>query len=219
VNSTALGFLLALLFDLFGFLDAVLRFVALSSQALMIGGVAFILLVVVPFRREVDGEWAGILRRCRLILRWGAGAAMLGASADIVLNVLLLKASADVPITQGLTASFVIAEMVRIGAAGGVFLIASNTAIPPWRQAGLAILAAILLIAAAATSHSFSRMTDRAPMALADAVHQLGASVWIGGIPYFVITLARTHDGVAWRRGSCWRGSCWVMFSSARGKG
>ncbi len=200
MNSTALGFLLALLFDLFGFLDAVLRFVALSSQALMIGGVAFILLVVVPFRREVDGEWAGILRRCRLILRWGAGAAMLGASADIVLNVLLLKASADVPITQGLTANFVIAEMVRIGAAGGVFLIASNTAIPPWRQAGLAILAAILLIAAAATSHSFSRMTDRAPMALADAVHQLGASVWIGGIPYFVITLARTHDGVAWRR-------------------
>jgi putative copper resistance protein D len=61
-------------------------------------------------------------------------------------------------------------------------------------------MAIILLIAAAANSHSVARMTDQFPMALADALHQLGASVWIGGIPYFVIALAHTHDGIAWRR-------------------
>jgi putative copper resistance protein D len=58
----------------------------------------------------------------------------------------------------------------------------------------------VLLAAAAANSHSVARITDQVPMAAADALHQLGASVWIGGIPYFIIALARTHDGIAWRR-------------------
>jgi putative copper resistance protein D len=190
----------ALLFDLFGFLDVVLRFIALSTQALMIGGVAFTLLVVQPFRSAVSGDWNQISRQCRFLLRLSAAIAILGALADIVLNVLLLKASADVPIAEGLTASFVIAEMVRIMAALGIFIIAGRAPETLWRRTGMAMSAAVLLAAAAATSHSFSRMTDRAPMAFADAIHQLGASVWIGGIPYFVVTLARTRDGIAWRR-------------------
>jgi putative copper resistance protein D len=190
----------ALLFDLFGFLDVVLRFVALSTQALLIGGIAFVLLVVLPFRTEIGAGLADILTRCRGLLRWAAVIAILGAAADIALNVLLLKASADVPISEGLSASFAIAEMVRIAAAASIVFVISAPAITPPRQAGLAALALVSLAAAAATSHSFSRMTDRLPMALADAVHQLGASIWIGGIPYFVITLARTHDGLAWRR-------------------
>jgi putative copper resistance protein D len=191
---------LALLFDLFGFLDVVLRFIALASQGLVIGGVAFILLAVLPFERDIGPGFPDILRRCRRLLRWGATIAILGAVADIVLNVLLLEASADVPIAEGLTASVAVAEMARSVAALAVIVIASAPSLSRTRQAGLAVAAAVLLVAAAATSHSFSRMTDRAPMALADAIHQLGASVWIGGIPYFVITLARTADGVAWRR-------------------
>ena len=55
-------------------------------------------------------------------------------------------------------------------------------------------------LAAAATSHSASRLNDRLLFASADALHQLGAAIWIGGIPYFVIALGHTHDGIAWRR-------------------
>ena len=191
---------MALLFDLFGFLDVVLRLIALSTQALMIGGIGFLLLVVLPFRTEIGAEAGAILRRCRTLLRWGAGVAVVGATANIVLNVLLLRASADVPISEGLTASFVIAEMIRILAALGIFALAGGESTSPARRLGLAAFAVIILGAAVATSHSVARMTDRAPMALADALHQLGAAIWIGGIPYFVIALARTHDGIAWRR-------------------
>ena len=190
---------MALLFDLFGFLDVVFRLIALSTEALMIGGVAFILLVVLPFRAEIGSEAEAILRRCRYTLRWAAAVAIFGAAADIVLNVLLLQASADVPIAQGLTASFVIAEMVRIFAAAGVFVLASSGSTAPLRRVGLVVFVTILLGAAVATSHSVSRMTGRVPMALADGFHQLAASIWIGGMPYFVIALARTHDGLAWR--------------------
>jgi putative copper resistance protein D len=189
-----------LFFDLFGFLDVVLRFVALSAQALEIGGIAFILLVVLPFRAEIGREADEILRRCRRLLCWGAGAAILCAIANIVINVMLLYGSANVPIGEGLMANFAIAEMVRIAASIGVFVLALDRRVGKGAQAGLVFLATVLLAAAAANSHSVARMTDQVPMAAADALHQLGASIWIGGIPYFVIALARTHDGTAWRR-------------------
>jgi putative copper resistance protein D len=192
---------LALLFDLFGFLDVVLRFVALSTQALMIGGVAFILLVVLPFRAEIGREADAILRRCQFVLRWSAGAAIIGGAVNITLNVLLLQASADVPIADGLRADFAEAEMVRIVASALIFASAGGPAIiSGTKRIAWPLLALVLLVAAAMTSHSISRMTDQAPLALADAMHQLGAAIWIGGIPYFVIALGRTHDGIAWRR-------------------
>jgi putative copper resistance protein D len=189
-----------LFFDLFGFLDVVLRFIALFAQALEIGGIAFILLVVLPFQAEIGAESGEVLRRCRRLLCWGAGAAALCAIANIIINVTLLYGSADVPIREGLMANFAIAEMVRVAASIGVFALALNRTVDKVTRIGLVFLAAVLLAAAAANSHSVARMTAQVPMAAADALHQLGASVWIGGIPYFVIALARTHDGIAWRR-------------------
>src|SRR6202034_2349135 len=126
--------------------------------------------------------------------------AVVGAITNIIINVLLLYGSADVPIADGLMANFAIAEMVRIAASLIILILAANQPMPRSKQAALSLMAIILLIAAAANSHSVARMTDQFPMALADALHQLGASVWIGGIPYFVIALAHTHDGIAWRR-------------------
>ena len=189
-----------LLFDLFGFLDVVLRLLALASQALMIGGVAFVLLVVLPFRAEIGAEADAILARCWNLLRWGAAFGMIGAVAYIVINVALLYGSAGVPISEGLLANFALAEATRFVAAAGLFILASGLTVGSGRRWGLGLLAALLLVSAAANSHSVSRMTGQIPMAIADGMHQLGASVWIGGIPYFVIALARTHDGLAWRR-------------------
>ena len=189
-----------LFFDLFGFLDVVLRLVALSSQALIIGGVAFILLVVCPFRGEIGVEADEILVRCWHLLRWGAAIGMVGAVAYIVINVTLLYGSAGVPISEGLQANFALAEMTRLVAALVIFILAAGRTVGAGKRWGLAGLAAVLLIAAASNSHSVSRMSGQIPMAIADGIHQLGASVWIGGIPYFIIALARTHDGLAWRR-------------------
>ena len=141
-----------LFFDLFGFLDVVLRFIALFAQALEIGGIAFILLVVLPFRAEIGVEADEILRRCRRLLCWGAGAAALCALANIVINVLLLYGSADVPISEGLMANFAIAEMVRIAASVGVLILALDRTVGKGTRAGLVLLGFVLLAAAAASS-------------------------------------------------------------------
>ena len=56
------------------------------------------------------------------MLRWGAALAILGGIAMIMINVLLLNGTADVPISEGLQADFAVAEMVRIVAAIAVFV-------------------------------------------------------------------------------------------------
>jgi putative copper resistance protein D len=190
----------ALLFDLFGFLDVVFRLIALATEALIVGGIAFLLLVIMPFRTEIGREFEDVFRRSRMLLRLAAVLAAIGAIANVTLNVLLLRASADVPIGVGLTADFAIAEILRAVIATTIFIVAGRATPETARRATLAVLALLLIAAATATSHSMSRMTGRTPLALADALHQAGASIWIGGIPYFVITLGRTHGGLAWRR-------------------
>lgn len=190
---------MALLFDLFGFLDVVLRVIALSTEALMIGGISFLLLAAFPFADALGADAEPILRRCRTLIGWSAALAVFGALSNITLNVLLLRASADVPIAQGLAANFAIAEMVRAAAAAGLLLTVARPVGTAGHKTTLVVLAVILLAAATATSHSVSRMTDRLPLALADTMHQLAASVWIGGIPYFLFALAGTENPIAWR--------------------
>ena len=189
---------MALLFDLFGFLDVVLRFIGLSTEALIVGGIAFHWLVLTPFSAQLADDGPGILARWRYILRWSAAIAAIGAIANVTLNVLLLQASAEIPIVEGLTANFVIAELARLVIVHSIFVLAGRSETTLGRV-GLPLLAVAMLAAATATSHSMSRMTGQAPMAMADALHQLGASVWIGGIPYFVVALGRSHGATAWR--------------------
>ena len=76
---------------------------------------------------------------------------------------------------------------------------------PPWpccsgaAQARRALLAAgiVELVAATLTTHAAARLSDSALLLAVELLHQLGAAIWIGGIPCFVMALARLHDGGA----------------------
>jgi putative copper resistance protein D len=74
----------------------------------------------------------------------------------------------------------------------------------PGRRAQAALGAALLLwlgilAASVATSHAAARLEARAlPLALT-ALHQAATACWIGGLPYLLLTLARTPDTVAAR--------------------
>jgi putative copper resistance protein D len=62
------------------------------------------------------------------------------------------------------------------------------------------VLAVIALAAQVGTSHAAAQLEGRVPLGLADFAHMLAAGVWIGGIPYFLVALARAEDGAAWHR-------------------
>src|SRR6185437_10852190 len=50
---------------------------------------------------------------------------------------------------------------------------------------------AAVLLAQAISSHAASRLDDRVPLIFCEIAHQAAAGVWIGGIPYLLLALAR----------------------------
>ena len=50
----------------------------------------------------------------------------------------------------------------------------------------LLLLALVELAAATLTTHAAARLEDRRTLLPVEALHQLGAAIWIGGIPCFL---------------------------------
>src|SRR5207248_4682917 len=65
-----------------------------------------------------------------------------------------------------------------------------------------AICSAVVLIADLGSSHAEARLTDSALLTAATASHELGAALWLGGLPSFRMALASADDvGIAVRIG------------------
>jgi putative copper resistance protein D len=55
-------------------------------------------------------------------------------------------------------------------------------------------LSALILVAVVSTSHSVSRLDHRVVLTALTAAHQLGAAIWIGAMPFLLISLQRSGD-------------------------
>lgn len=190
---------MGLLVDIFGYLTVVLRGLTLAAQSATIGGIVFLALVARPFAPSLGPAGAAIERRCRIVLACSAVAFALAAALTIALEAAILMGSLDLSLADTLGAGFARADLVIIGAAIVIALLCGARSSLQTTIA-LAALGIIALTAQVATGHAAARLDDRAALGLADFVHMLAAGVWIGGIPYFLIALARAEDGRAWRR-------------------
>jgi putative copper resistance protein D len=186
---------MALLLDIFGFLTVILRGLSISAQAFTLGGITFILFLAKPLRGALDETGDRILARSLRITAWAA----LGLAAVETLTVLaetkILIDTADLSLAEALGAAFVTAGALKIAAA---LTIAALCRWAPARGA-LALAGLAVIIGSTLTSHAVARLDDRLPLALVSALHQIGAAMWIGGLPCFVAALALCRDGRAWR--------------------
>jgi putative copper resistance protein D len=189
---------MATLLDIFGFLSVVIRGVVLVTQSFTVGGIAFLLLMRGPAGELGSEEELVELRARRLLL--GSALAFTGAElAFVAVQCAVLMGTVDIGLVDVLSADFALAGLTLAGAG----LVCAWVVRTPLRgAAGLSLgaLAVAVLLAQVATSHAMARLDGRAPLALADVLHMAGAAVWIGGIPYFLLALAGTHTGTAWRR-------------------
>jgi putative copper resistance protein D len=97
-----------------------------------------------------------------------------------------------------LQANFAIAGMVKMAAAGLIALILFARG----RRSSVAMLLTLVVIelaAATLTTHAAARLDRRAPLLVVEFLHQFGAAIWIGGIPCFLLALARVQGAEAWR--------------------
>ena len=133
-----------------------------------------------------------------MIAGWAALALVVCEGLTIALQAAVLIDTVDLSLWQVLGANFAIAGLVKCAAA---LLLALCLLV--WRGTPAPLLLALGLVelaAATLSTHAAARMQDSAPLLVVEALHQLGAAIWVGGIPSFIMALARVHDGIAWRQ-------------------
>ena len=190
---------MALFIDLFGYWSVILHGLSLVAQSMALGGALFLVLLAHPLAPRLGDPGPLLLRDTARITAWSAVALILCEAAGIALQTALLVGTIDLTVGNVLGADFAIAGMAKITCAV-LLLLALAVRHARVQSACLLVIVLAALIAATLTTHAASRLENRGVLLILEGLHQLGAAIWIGGIPCFVLALARVHDGGGWRR-------------------
>ena len=187
---------MALLVDLFGYLSIILHGLVIVAQSMALGGVFFLLFLARPFAPGLpDGD--GLVRRTARIAGWSALALAGGEALTVAMQSAVLTDTLGLPLPAVIGAAYAVAGIVKLTAAILLALLLLGTMVPP--ALPMLGLCAVVIAAAVATTHAAARL-DHVPLMLAaSALHILGAAIWVGGIPCFVMMLGRLHDGRSFR--------------------
>jgi putative copper resistance protein D len=192
------------LFDVLGFVAVVLQGIAFVAQSVVIGAGAFALFAMPVLGRSGDASAAGHLaHHVQCGVRVAAAAVVLLAIVGTMLTVFVLTTTLGLRLRDVADTGFAVAAVAKALAAVVIAIAASR--LPGWR-ARVACVAgvAVLLGAAAAQSHAIARLDHVAVLMLATAAHQLGAGIWLGGLPFLWLALRASDARVARALGRCY---------------
>lgn len=189
---------MSLLIDLFGYLSIIVHGLTIIAQSMALGGVLFLVLLARPLAPRLGLAGEPILRGVTRIAAISAFALVLCELATVAMQVAVLVGTVHLGVLDTLHAHFAEAGLVKALAALLIGLMLS------WRSMRvpglpLIVLGVIVLAAATLTTHAEARLTDRLPLLVVEGLHQLGAAIWIGGMPCFLLALAHIRDGAGWR--------------------
>lgn len=187
----------ALVLDTFAYFSVLLRGFILAAQSFTVGGVVFAAFLLIPVGARLDADEDSAWRVCRRLVIISALALAFIEALSLAQMVFVLVQSTEMPASDALGASYAISRATGVAAALGIALLARIGLRRMLPLIGL--LAAAIVAGSTATSHAAARMGQRDILLIADALHQLGAAAWIGGIPYFLMTLRRCRTGEAIR--------------------
>src|SRR3954447_3715403 len=188
---------MAVLIDLFGYLSVVLHGLVIVAQSMTVGGVLFLVLLARPFAEEL-AEGAELARRTARLAIWSAVGLVVCEALTLAMQSAVLVETLGLPVQDVLGAEFAVAGLVKMAAA--IVVAACLFARRRVGAAPLLGLCAVALAAAVATTHSAARLADNWLLMAATALHLLGAAIWIGGIPTFVMALQQVGGGATFRR-------------------
>ncbi len=197
---------MALLIDLFAYLSIVLHGLTIAAQSAMLGGVLFLVWLARPLAPGLGAAGAAIQAGTARIAVWSALTLILCEALALAMQTAVLASTVDLKILQIVGAGFFSAGMVKIAAALAIALTLfargprpanATTRITPPSTPSAALLGLALLEVAAATltTHAAARIAGREPLLLVAGLHQVGAALWIGGIPSFLLALSLVRDG------------------------
>jgi putative copper resistance protein D len=187
--------------EIFGFVSVLLRGLILTSQSLTIGGVAFLAILAAPLAPALGATGGEILRRALRMLFWSALALAALEAFNIAALCLMLTSAFQMSPQEAASAEAVLSDIFVLAPAAAIaFIVGDARSVSGKRLLLLASAGVALLCAQVATTHSTSRLDTSAAVMGAEFLHMAGAAIWIGGIPYLILALAQTSDGMAWRQ-------------------
>lgn len=167
-----------------GFIDVLLRGLALCGQAAAIGGVLFFLLVLRPALRERP-ELPPILGRLLVLIALGGLAVIVGQVSTLGVQQVVLAEENGWPIKEILATAYFEASVWRILACLALIVGALRLRRHPGSRGwwlAMALFTFALAAGSAAMSHATARLEHGDALHLFDLLHQYAASVWVGGL-------------------------------------
>lgn len=187
-----------LLVDVFGYLSIVVHGFTILSQSMALGGVLFLAFLARPLEASLGRDGQKIVAGTARIAGYAALALVVSEAATVALQAAVLIDTVDLSLRNVLSAEFALAGMVKTAAAAAMaFVLLSWKGRAP--LLALLVLTFIELASATLTTHAAARLDGRGLLLAVEGLHQLGAAIWIGGIPCFLLTLARLRGGAAFR--------------------
>ena len=178
-----------------GFLDVLLRGLALCGQAVAVGGVCFAVLVLRPTAR-VEPAWQGRERRTLVLVAVGAAAVIVARVLAVVVQLTALGDETGWPIRAALDTDYVRASVLKslicLGIMVTALILRRRSAPAGWPV--LVGLSLLMPLVGAWTSHAAARLLHRGPLLALDTLHQLATAVWVGGLLHLVAAAVRDGD-------------------------
>src|SRR5918996_3762630 len=173
-----------------GFLDVLLRGAILVFASLVLGGLAWVRLVLRSAPREAPAPATALALR---VVAAAAGLTALAQGATLLIALVEVRGAEGWLVAEFLQTTFALTALARVALGVAVGLLALRVARRgagrgAWRA--LAAGAFALVAASAVLSHAVARVEDRALLLLLDAAHQVAAAVWIGGLAHLTVYAA-----------------------------
>jgi putative copper resistance protein D len=180
------------LVDLFAYLSVILRAGVLICQSLILGGTLFVLWTARPSLQDVSATWDDVQVSSRKFIRLAAIALIIVQALLLYVDSSVLMVTAQISFKEVWGANFFVAGSVILAAALGIAIVVSRRKRPA--AILLFLLVVGMLVACIMTSHAAARMNGRGALLLLTGLHQLATGFWIGGLPYLILMLSRSHD-------------------------
>lgn len=165
-----------------GFLDVVVRGIGLVAFSAAVGGVAFALLVLRPFSRDLS---LPLLRRSLRLIVWGGVGVAVTQLMSLLLQLAALGPPDGWPILAFVQTEFAAVATLRVFLAVALAAAVRGLLRHGGSRAGWSLVALLTVLLAASSgwlSHALGRLENRNVLAALDAVHQLSAGIWVGGL-------------------------------------
>ena len=168
-------------------LVTLLRAINLSFEALLLGGVCYLLAVARPSHAGL-----AVQSLCLRGMRRAALALVVSEVLTVMLSSASLLGASDLHIPDLLSTRFFEAGTGAAVLALLLWFCARSSFTSHRRAIAMFVpLSLLLLVATVATSHAAARLDNPWLLAIATAVHHLGTAAWIGAMPFLLLSLPR----------------------------